>query len=82
MYRLTPSDLGASIVRYNALLTGEMDALSRATQVPADLSAVTEANGDIYLQYANGKEAEFGVIGVVCGECLVAPPAFSRWVAF
>lgn len=64
-------------MQYNTLLADQMDALSRVIQVPANLSAVTEANGDIYLRYSNGKEAEFGVIGVVCGECLVAPPTFS-----
>ena len=59
------------------LLTDQMDALSRAIQLPADLSAITEVNGDIYLRHGDGREAEFGVIGVVCGECLVAPPKFS-----
>ena len=42
-----------------------MDPLSAATQVPADLSAVTEPNGDIYLRFSDGREAEFGVIGVI-----------------
>ena len=69
---------GANIVRYNAILADQMDALSGVKQVPADLSAVTEPSGDIYLRYADGKEAEFGVVGVICGECVVAPSAFPK----
>ena len=55
-----------------------MELLSRAVQVPADLSAVVEANDDIYLRYADGREAEFGVIGVVCGESLAPPSGFAK----
>lgn len=69
---------GASVLRYNNMLADQTCLLSSATQIPANLAAVTEPNGDIYLRYADGEEAEFAVIGVICGECLVAPSTFSK----
>jgi len=69
---------GANIVRYNAIFADQANALSAAIQAPAELSASTEANGDIYLRGADGEEAEFTVIGILCGESLVAPPSFPK----
>jgi len=62
----------------NTVLAGQMDTLSAVKQVPADLSAVIEPNGDIYLRFTDGREAEFDVVGVICGECLVAPSKFPK----
>jgi len=69
---------GANITRYNTVLAGHMVPLSALKEIPPDLSAVVEANGDVYLRYSNGEEAEFAVIGVVCGACLVAPSTFPK----
>lgn len=66
------------MARYNTIFGDEINALSTANPVPVDLSAVTETNGDIYLRFGNGDEVEFTVIGVICGECLVAPMGFAR----
>lgn len=65
-------------MRYNGIFAEQMNPLSAATQVPAGLSTSAEENSDIYLRYADGEEAEFTVIGVICGECLVAPPSFAK----
>ena len=60
------------------LLGSHKNALSAAKEIPPDLSANVEANGDIYLRYSTGEEAEFSVIGVICGACLVAPAGFLK----
>lgn len=69
---------GANIARYNTVLADHMVSLSALKEIPPDLSAVVEANGDVYLRYLNGEEAEFAVIGVVCGACLLAPSTFPK----
>jgi len=61
------------------MLGGDVAVLSAAKTIPPNLSAVAEPNGDIYLRYSGGEEAEFAVIGVVCGESVVPPATFSRW---
>ena len=65
-------------MQYNSLLADQVYPLSSAVEIPVDLSTVEEPNGDIYLRYSEGKEAEFGLIGVICGECLVAPLMFPK----
>ena len=50
----------------HAVLADHMVSLSALKKIP-DLSAVVEVNRDVYLRYSNGEEAEFAVIGVVCG---------------
>jgi len=46
--------------------------------LPEDLSSVPEPNGDVFLRYSSGAEAEFDVIGMVVAKCLEAPPRFSK----
>jgi hypothetical protein len=46
--------------------------------LPENLFAVSEPNGDILLQYADGEEAQFDVIGMVIGSCLEVPPGFPK----
>lgn len=47
-------------------------------KLPEDLFAVPEPNGDIFLRYSSGEEAQFDVIGVVVGKCLEPPPGYSK----
>ena len=52
--------------------------LSNFKTLPKDLFAVPQPNGDIFLRYSNGQEAQFDVIGMVIGLCLEVPPGFPK----
>jgi len=48
--------------------------------LPENLYAIPQPNGDVFLRYSSGEEAEFDVIGIVVAKCLDAPPGFSKYV--
>ena len=66
------------IRHYYSLYSEGITPLAKFKSLPEDLFAVAQSNDDIFLQYSNGEEAQFDVIGMIIGSCLEVPPGFSK----
>lgn len=69
------------IGHYYSVYAEELNALHEFKSLPENLFAVPQGNGDIFLCYADGQEAEFDVIGMVIALCLEPPAGFPKYVA-